>query len=155
MPRGRTSKRWTADSVERARKSTTTGRMTIEQLNSTEKKLETDIQQEFISTVALIPYQGLTLAHFLYAVPNGGYRHIKTAKKLKAEGVRPGIPDIHCFIAMPPYHSLYIEMKTEKGDLTDSQKTMIPLLRQAGHKVVICRSNAQALTELFKYLGIK
>ena len=36
---------------------------------------------------------------YVYAVPNGGARHIRVAVKLKAEGVRRGVPDLH--IMMP------------------------------------------------------
>ena len=46
----------------------------------------------------------------IFAIPNGGKRHIGTARKLKAEGVRSGVPDI--FLACPrmPYdfHDLIV-----------------------------------------------
>ena len=32
----------------------------------------------------------------LYAIPNGGARHKAVAAKLRAEGVKPGVPDISC-----------------------------------------------------------
>ena len=107
-----------------------------------------------MKTLSKIPYKGLTVRNFIYAVPNGGFRSKRTASVLKAEGVKRGIPDLHCFVAVHPYHSLYIEMKTETGDLTESQKSVIPMLRREGHKVLICRSEEQALNEILKYLGI-
>ena len=49
----------------------------------------------------------------VFAIPNGGHRHIKVAAKLKAEGVKAGIPDI--FVAVPNSYSagLFIEMKVK------------------------------------------
>ena len=35
----------------------------------------------------------------LFAIPMGGHRHIAVAAKLKAEGVKAGVPDI--FFALP------------------------------------------------------
>lgn len=117
--------------------------------------LETDIQQSLITELTLCgkKYKGLPIIDFIYAVPNGGYRAKSTAKTMKAEGVRKGIPDLHCFIAVAPYHSLYIEMKREDGDVSEDQKRVIPIIRGEGHKVVVCRSAVQARNELFKYLG--
>lgn len=148
--------RWTQSDIDKAKKKQLPGQMNVTQFKKVaEKKLqETDIQKKLIEVLASTPYQGRFLVDFFYAVPNGGYRTKKTGKNLKAEGLKPGIPDIHCFIAKAPYHSLYIEMKTETGDLTDSQEIVIPMLREQGHKVVICRSVNSALTEIFKYLGI-
>ena len=55
------------------------------------------------------------VAALLFAIPNGGARHIKTARELKAEGVRKGVPDL--FLAYPHngYSGLFIEMKKRYG----------------------------------------
>jgi hypothetical protein len=47
----------------------------------------------------------------LFAIPNGGQRNIIVASKLKAEGVRAGVPDL--FLAFPKKDAagLFIEMK--------------------------------------------
>lgn len=147
---------WTEDSLKKSRTAPDVKSMSLEAFKAKTKPklLETDIQQKLMKLLAEIPYKGLTLKDFVYAVPNGGYRSKRTASVLKAEGVKSGIPDLHCFVAVHPYHSLYIEMKTETGDLSESQKSVIPMLRREGHKVVICRSVEQALNEILKYLGI-
>ena len=36
----------------------------------------------------------------MYAIPNGGLRTKAQAGKLKAEGVKPGVPDIHLPVAV-------------------------------------------------------
>ncbi len=153
--RGRSS--WTLDGIEKAKKSPKSTSMTTAQFKKVDsgKVSESDLQKSFIETIELIPYKGRTLRDFVYAVPNGGFRTKRTASNLKKEGVKAGVPDLHCFVAVPPWHSLYIEMKTAKGDLTDSQRHLIPILRAEGHKVVICRSDQHALSELLKYLGIQ
>lgn len=61
----------------------------------------------------------------IFAIPNGGQRHIGTARKLKAEGVRAGIPDL-CV----PKWKLWIEMKKIKGKLSDEQIGMINYLTE-------------------------
>lgn len=57
---------------------------------------------------------------WLHAIPNGGNRDPKTAARLKAEGVKPGIPDIFLPVRRPIsnlgfYSGLYIELKKLKG----------------------------------------
>ena len=47
----------------------------------------------------------------MYAVPNGGKRHVSVARKLKAEGVRAGRPDINLDVARCGYHGARIELK--------------------------------------------
>lgn len=49
-------------------------------------------------------------------VPNGGYRHPKTAAKLKAAGVQPGVPDLLIFDrppARPDAVGVALEMKKQ------------------------------------------
>ncbi|MEX5443530.1 VRR-NUC domain-containing protein [Acinetobacter schindleri] len=155
MPGGnRSKKRWDLKAIDKARANPTKDKVTVQQFKQV-TEAETDIQQRLMKALDKVPYLSGTLKDYIYAIPNGGYRSKRTAITLKAEGVKPGVPDLHCFIAVAPWHSLYIEMKNETGSLSDSQKAVIPLLRQAGHKVVICRTVESALTEIFKYLGIK
>lgn len=51
----------------------------------------------------------------IFAIPNGGHRHIATASRLKLEGVKPGVPDLFLSVARRGFHGLYIEMKRIKG----------------------------------------
>lgn len=59
--------------------------------------------------------------HLNWAVPNGGYRHLLTATKLRAEGVRRGIPDLH-FVLPPSGRLACLELKSESGRLSPEQK---------------------------------
>ena len=90
--------------------------------------------------------------------PNGvfiGGTPVQRAKRwniLKAEGAMVGIPDI--MIAMPSgaYHALFIEMKTEKGRLSENQKIVHAMLINSGYCVKVCRSFEEFTITINKYL---
>lgn len=52
----------------------------------------------------------------LFAIPNGGYRKLRTGIRLKRTGLKPGIPDIFLPVGRSVYHGLFIEMKSEKRE---------------------------------------
>jgi len=76
----------------------------------------------------------------LFAIPNGGKRSIGVARKMKAEGVKKGVPDL--FFALPNdgYHGLFIEMKSATGSLSSDQKMYLKMLHQNGYRVEVCKS---------------
>jgi hypothetical protein len=90
----------------------------------------------------------------VFAIPNGGSRHIVTARKLKAEGVLPGVPDL--FIPCPRngYHGMFVEMKSTKGKATAAQKEMMWHLQAQGYHVVVCKGHQEAIDAANQYLGI-
>lgn len=90
----------------------------------------------------------------LYAVPNGGHRHPAVAGKLKAEGVKPGVLDIHLPVPRGPYHGLWIEMKSSRGQLSKHQKAWAEALADEGHAVHVCRSYEEARDALEAYLAL-
>lgn len=69
-----------------------------------------------------------------FAVPNGGLRPFKVndrgqrysqvAKKLKAMGVRPGVPDLMVIEPRAGYHGVFIEFKRIKGGRLDSDQIL-------------------------------
>lgn len=155
MPTPRKSQRWSEADFDKIGQAKSSPNKSVAIKKYVKPTLsEHEVQKGFLDTLRFlrIKHNGLPLTQYIYAVPNGGYRLKRTAKTLKNEGVMQGVPDLHCFIAIAPYHSLYIEMKREDGDLSESQKHLIPILRAEGHKVVVCRSSQQAVDELLKYL---
>jgi len=91
----------------------------------------------------------------LFAIPMGGHRRIAVAGKLKAEGVKAGVPDI--FFALPRNgkHGLFIEMKRVKGgSVRREQKAMIDRLRTAGYQVEICKGFEAARNVLVNYMNM-
>lgn len=100
-----------------------------------------------------------------YHVPNGGSRG-DTARsraieggKMKAAGVKPGVPDVHWPIARGGFHSLYVEMKrpalkpktpNSPRGTSDDQDRWIADLTAEGHCVAVCYSWIEAL-EVFNW----
>lgn len=88
----------------------------------------------------------------LFAIPNGGFRHISVAMKLKQEGVRAGVPDL--FLALPRgnYHGLFIEMKKAKGGrVSDSQNAVMTSLVRQGYACAVCRGWMAAKKRIESY----
>lgn len=69
---------------------------------------------------ALVKALHLHCPHPWFAVPNGGKRDIRVAKKLKAEGVRPGVTDL--VFVLPGGRFAGLELKAGKNGLTEHQK---------------------------------
>ncbi len=103
------------------------------------------------------------MLEWIYAVPNGGDRHKAVAGKLKAEGVKPGVPDL-CLpypvtvddsILHYGYHGLYIEMKSRdtKGRVSPNQKKWLEYLGGVGYKVEVAWNAMEAVQILEDYLG--
>lgn len=88
----------------------------------------------------------------IHAVPNGGQRSKAVAGKLKAEGVRSGIPDICVPLPSQGFSSLRLELKAKGGQLTDSQKLRMPMLRALGNQVAVCVGWHAAVREIIDYV---
>lgn len=90
-----------------------------------------------------------------FAVPNGGYRNKATAARLKAEGVRPGVPDWMCPVPSTihdyQFHGLAIEFKAKNGHLSDAQEMYTALLADIGWRVSICFSTEDAIKTVEGY----
>ena len=89
----------------------------------------------------------------LHHIPNGGSRNAIEAKNLKAQGVKPGVPDNFLPCARGEYHGLYIEMKRrEGGRLSQYQQDMIRALREQDYAAVVCKGFDEARQLLLEYL---
>lgn len=89
----------------------------------------------------------------LYHVPNGGKRTKATAARLKAEGVKSGVPDICLPCANSRHHGLYIELKRVwRGCISPEQHRWIDALNAAGYRAVVCKGWAEAAAEIMSYL---
>lgn len=100
---------------------------------------------------ALIPrYPDLRL---LFHVPNGGLRSKATARRMKAMGVKAGVPDLCLPVARGGYHGLAIEMKVGRNKPTAAQRWWITELGRQGYKVAVCYGAEEAMALLVGYLG--
>lgn len=90
----------------------------------------------------------------LFAVPNGGARHIAVAARLQHEGVKAGVPDLHLPVARGEYHGLWLEMKVGRNRPTSAQVWWIEHLREQGYRVAVCYDWHQAWAVICDYLGI-
>lgn len=94
------------------------------------------------------------IAQMLFAIPNGGWRNLTTAAKLKAEGVVAGVPDLFLAVPRGEYHGLWIEMKNGKaGRLSEPQKQMLANLRNENYKCEVCHSWTDFCKIIQEYLN--
>lgn len=87
-----------------------------------------------------------------FHTPNGGFRSISEARRLKRQGVTPGIPDICMLIPWNGYHGLFIELKSRNGELTQQQQLKINRLRKLGYRCEVCYSWFEAMGIIKDYL---
>lgn len=71
---------------------------------------------------------------------------------LKAEGVLAGVADLFFMFPVKQFHGLFIEMKTDKGRQSETQKEFQTLAESNGYKYVVCRSFEDFKKEILTYL---
>lgn len=92
---------------------------------------------------------------YMFAIPNGGQRSKATAGKLKAEGVKAGVPDIFLPVGNRSCNGLFLEMKAGKNRASQHQERYITYLREAMYMVMVCYSARQAQEIIEWYLTIE
>lgn len=86
---------------------------------------------------------------FIYHIPNGMKRDITSAKALKDEGVKRGVPDYHI-----PEWNMWVELKRRtKGSLSADQVVIIAHLRSIGHRVIVGRGAKDASRQILEHLN--
>ena len=82
---------------------------------------------------------------FAFHVPNGGWRSKIEGAILKAIGTVAGVPDIICIFEGRCYA---LELKAERGRVTDLQRVVHERLREAGAHVAVAHGIDEALAWL-------
>lgn len=89
----------------------------------------------------------------MHHIPNGGSRNAIEAARLKAQGVRAGIPDIFLPCPRNGFHGLYIELKRKKGGrVSAEQRKMIDFLRGQGFRAEVCDGWEAAKNVIVEYM---
>lgn len=88
----------------------------------------------------------------VFHIPNGGSRHPAEAARLKAQGVKAGVPDLCIPVARGGFHSLYIEMKAPKGRVSEKQREWLALLREQGMRAIVCYGADNAIKAIEAYM---
>lgn len=110
----------------------------------------------------------------LFAIPNGGERNAIVASRMKAEGVKRGVPDVMLPVPVTQYdelsrpiyiNGLYVEMKRpsarlkrkpehkwDTGGVKPEQVSWLNALEAQGYKCVVCYHWYEAASEIKFYL---
>jgi hypothetical protein len=100
---------------------------------------ESKIQQVAIMEIwNKLPQTRLCLFH----VPNGMFSNAREGAKFKAQGVISGVPDL-VFVWNKKTH--YIEVKCEKGKLSENQKALHQKWMEQGVSVNVMRTSEEII----------
>lgn len=129
--------------------------MTLAKRRSVVPLYEVTEHQEQVAVVDWADLLGRTkypALRWLYAVPNGGLRHPAIANSLKAEGVKPGVPDLVLPQPIGKWHGAYIEMKRKGGQITPRQEEWRDHLVSVGYAYCTAQGYEAARDFLLAYL---
>lgn len=91
----------------------------------------------------------------LFHIPNGEYRDMNTARRLKALGVRGGYPDLALDVPRGAYHGLRIELKRRSGGaVSREQDAWLSALAQQGYAVAVALGAHEAVSIITTYLAL-
>lgn len=93
--------------------------------------------------------------YILHHSPNGGRRTKFEGALFKRLGCRAGFPDLILLFGNDKYNGLLIELKTDKGVQSQSQKAFEKKVKLTKYKYIICRSFEEFRTEITNYINNK
>lgn len=110
-----------------------------------------DIPTEHQEQIGFVNWFKCTYPQYpIFAIPNGEKRAISVAKRLKAEGVVSGVPDL-C-IVLNDARVLWVEMKRVKSSkLSPEQKTIHANYEELGHTVIVGYGATDASKKIVNY----
>lgn len=73
------------------------------------------------------------------------------AKIAKGQGMLSGVPDLFLPVPKNGFHGLFIEMKSEKGRVTENQHWFLTNAESLSYKTVICYSAKEAISAIQAY----
>lgn len=99
----------------------------------------------------------------MFSIPNGSLlagniqRRAGQMKKLKREGLKPGVSDIFLMVARGGYHGLWIEMKDAKKtycSVSLPQREHLQAAEEEGYKAVWCAGADSAIKIIDEYMKL-
>lgn len=94
------------------------------------------------------------VGQFMFAIPNEGKRSKVMGARMKAQGLKSGVPDICLALPRDGKPGLFIEMKRIKGSTTtENQKRWIDRLKSVGYEVHVCKGAEEAKAVITDYIG--
>ena len=91
------------------------------------------------------------MLNMLHCSLNGVKLSGTQAKVAKGQGMLSGVPDLFLPVPKNGYHGLFIEMKSEKGRVTENQHWFLTNADSVGYKTVICYSAKEAISAIEAY----
>ena len=120
-------------------------------VNPVRKKIIDREGQEQAALMTELRIRMPDVADLIFHVPNGGHRVKAVAAKLKAQGVKAGIPDLVLPMARGGLFGLYIEFKaTPQNDaaISDSQHERLRKHNAQGYLAVVCRGHFDTMEQI-------
>ena len=99
--------------------------------------------------------------HWMFSVPNGGFRPKPIAAAMRAEGAKSGVLDICLPVRRGPWNMLWIELKRPKtdtqtaGKVSKEQLEWIDYFKSIGCGACVCVGWHEARETIIKYLEYK
>lgn len=107
---------------------------------------EHEIQVEFVRLI-----EEANPDILLCATVGGARMSWSTAKMIKRQGYRKGIPDLMIYEPCDGFYGLFIEIKKKGGRPSPHQKKWIDDLQRRGYRAVICKGLDQCINEFNHY----
>lgn len=114
-------------------------------------------QQSAIFAWAALPdvRERYPLLKWMFAIPNGFYSTAGQKGKMKAEGLRSGVPDIFLPVRRNDGAcGMFLEMKSDRGKLSSIQSEWLTYLITQGYHVAVAYSFEEATTIITRYLEV-
>lgn len=116
------------------------------------RHIEDDEQAALYQWAAHYVLRGRPLSRRMFAIPNGGKRAPREAKRLKRQGVRAGVSDNFLHVPVGPYAGLFLELKAGKNKPTDLQSEFMNEAREDGYATAIAWGWLEAKRTIINYL---
>ena len=82
----------------------------------------------------------------VFSIPNGANVDARNRKRLKEEGLLPGVPDLFIPVPCGDKHGLFVEVKSQTGYLSKEQKRFLEdVCKPQGYAFCLARSIGQFL----------